>query len=69
MSILFIKKFSAKKLVNIYSNIFIRAAKAIDVRVIKIKTLEHWQGLKVYKMRFIKYLREEKIKLFCQEIE
>lgn len=66
---LFTKKSSIEQLVDNYSNILIRTTKAINVGVIRIKALEHWQRLKIYIILLVRYLGERKIELFCQEIE
>ena len=42
ISALLIEKSNIKQLVGNYSNIFIRAAKTVDVRVIGVEALEHW---------------------------
>ncbi len=66
---LLIKKSNAKNLVKDHLNIFIWATKLIDKEITRIKVLEQWHRLKVYGIPLIRYLREGKIEVFCQEIE
>ena len=63
------QKSSVEQLVGNHSNILIRAAKVVDAGVTGVETLERWQRLKVHRMSLVRYLGEEKIKLFCQKIE
>lgn len=66
---LFIEKSSAEQRVDNYSNIFIRAVKAINAGVIRVEVLERWQRLKIYRMLLVKYFRKGKIKLLCRKIK
>lgn len=66
---LFTKKCSIKQLVNNHSNVLIRAVNKIDMGVTGIKVLEHQKKLKIHKILLARYLRKEKIEVFCQEIE
>ena len=50
------EKSSMEQLISIYSNIFIKDTKTIDVRVIGVKVLKYWQRLKVHRMLLEKYL-------------
>lgn len=63
MFILFIKKLNIELLVNNNINILIRIAKQINVKVIKMETLERWEKLKIYIMLFAKYFDKMKKKL------
>ena len=61
ISALLTEKSSAEQLVNNYSNIIIKAAKAVDAGVIGVEALERWQKLKVHGMSLARYLGEGKM--------
>lgn len=64
----FIKKTNAGLLISQLPNILIQAIKAVDVIVVGIKILKHWQYFKVYKISLDKYLNDYKIELLRQKI-
>ena len=51
------------------SNVLIRAAKTVNIAIIEIDILEHWQRLKVHGMSLDRYLGYSKIELLRQEVE
>ncbi len=63
------EKSSAGQLISNHSNIFIRAAKVVDVEVIGVEALEHWQRLRIHGMSLARYLEEGKMDLLCRKIE
>lgn len=69
ISVLLTEKSSAEQLVGNQSNILIGAAKVVDVTVIGVEALEHWQRLKMHGISLAKYLGEGKMEVFCQEIK
>lgn len=69
ISALLTEKSSVEQLISNYSNIIIRAAKAIDGGMIRVEALERWERLKVHGMSLARYLGERKMEILCQEIE
>lgn len=47
---LLMKRFNVENLVKDHSNILIGVAKSVDKKVTSIKSLKHWQKLKVHKI-------------------
>ena len=69
ISTLLTEKSNEEELINIHSNVLIRAAKLVHKRVIELGALEHWQRLKIHKMSLVRYLDEGKMEMLCREIE
>lgn len=69
ISTLLIKKADAGLLIPWQLNLLIRAVKTINLAVVGVEVLKHWQRLKVYGMFLEKYLEEEKIELLRKEVE
>ena len=51
------------------SNILIQAAKTVDVAIVGVEVLEHWQHLKVHGMSLERYLGKGKMELLQREVE
>ena len=69
MSALFTKKANAGSKIPQLSNVLIRVAKTMDVAIIGVEILEHWQRLKVHRMSQERYLGEGSMELLKQEVE
>lgn len=60
---------NTKDLLRNYLITLIWATKSVDKRSIKVKVLERWHRLKVYRISFIYYLGDGKKVLFCWKIK
>lgn len=69
ISRLLTKKSNAKQLVNNHSNILMKAAKAVNLEVIRIKGLRHWQKLNIYGMSLVRYFGKKKVEILYYKIE
>ncbi len=69
ISALLTEKFNIKELINIHSNLLIRAAKSVNNRVIRVEALKYWQRLKIHGMSLVRYIDKGKMEMHCREIE
>ena len=69
VSALLTEKANAGSIIPRLSNVLIRAAKPVDMAIIGVEILEHWQRLKVHGMSLERYLGEGSMELLKREVE
>ena len=69
ISALLTEQANARSLIPRLSNLLIRTVKTVDLAVVGVEILEHWQRLKVHEMPLERYLGEGKMELLKWEVE
>jgi len=69
VSALLTEKANAGLLIPRLSNVLIRAAKTVNVAIVEVEILKHWQRLKVHGMSLDRYLGDGKMELLRREVE
>lgn len=66
---LFTKQVNARWLIPQLLSLLIWIVKIVDLSIVKVELLEHWQWLKIYGILVNRYLSKRKMELLRQKIE